>query len=203
MIHALPGMGADHRMYPEPWSRIPGFQAHGWVRHRGEQSISEVARSMCATCGIEDGDMLVGASLGGMVACEMTKIRKIPVLFLVGSARRKEEVSGLLTSLHPLARVAPVDWLRFSAGKIPGEFAQMFAGIEASFVRAMCTAIFEWEGLASSPTRIVRIHGRRDLVITPPEEVDLLLDAGHLVSITHAEECAEFVRATVLRSAVS
>ncbi len=188
-------------MYPEPWPRIPGFRAHGWVRHRGEQSISEVAQSMCATCGIEDGDVLVGASLGGMVACEVTKIRRIPVLVLVGSARRKDEVSGLLTSLHPLARIAPVDWLRFSAGKIPSEFAQMFAGIEASFVRAMCTAIFEWEGLGPSPTRILRIHGRRDLVIPPPEQVDLLLDAGHLVSMTHAEECAEFVTARLIQRA--
>jgi len=25
MIHALPGMGADHRMYPAPWTRIPEF----------------------------------------------------------------------------------------------------------------------------------------------------------------------------------
>ena len=30
MIHALPGMGADHRMYPEPWSSLPEFAAHDW-----------------------------------------------------------------------------------------------------------------------------------------------------------------------------
>ncbi|PTY07066.1 hypothetical protein DB347_09560 [Opitutaceae bacterium EW11] len=195
MIHALPGMGADHRMYPQPWSALRDFRAHDWVRHHGEQSLREVAESMCQACGIQDGDILVGSSLGGMVACEITKLRKIPVLFLIGSAARKEEVSSVLATLHPLARYAPIDWVRLSAGKIPHEFAQMFSGIEASFIRAMCQAVFQWDGGVSPDTRVMRIHGKRDLVIPPPPDVDLLLDGGHLISITHASECATYIGA--------
>lgn len=56
MIHALPGMGADHRMYPAPWTSIPGFVAHDWVRYAGEQSLSEVAHSMCDSYHINDGE---------------------------------------------------------------------------------------------------------------------------------------------------
>ena len=149
---------------------------------------------MCDACGIQDGDTLVGSSLGGMVACEITKLRKIPSLYLIGSAIRKEEVSGLLAALHPLARVAPIDWVRLSAGKIPAEFAQMFAGIEASFVRAMCAAAFKWEGLGVSKTRVFRLHGRFDLVIPPPPKADLLVNGGHLISISHAEQCVGFIK---------
>src|ERR1700746_3828458 len=98
MIHALPGMGADRRMYPKPWPTLPGFAAHDWPRHVGERSLAEVARSVCEAAKIQDGDILVGSSLGGMVACEITKIRQIPVLYLVGSAMRKEEVSGFLAA---------------------------------------------------------------------------------------------------------
>jgi pimeloyl-ACP methyl ester carboxylesterase len=194
-LHALPGMGADRRMYPEPWPRVPGFKAHDWIRHAGEKSLAEVAASMAEACGIQDGDVLVGASLGGMVACEITKIRKIPVMYLVGSAVRKEEISGLIAALHPLAQIAPIDWLRFSAGKVPLELAQMFSGIETSFIRAMCAAIFQWEGLGDSDTRVIRLHGSHDLVIPPPAHADLLLKGGHLISITHARECAEFLAA--------
>ena len=68
-LHALPGMGADRRMYPEPWSTVPKFKAHDWIRHAGEKSLPEVAASMAEACGIQDGDVLVGSSLGGMVAC--------------------------------------------------------------------------------------------------------------------------------------
>jgi hypothetical protein len=200
MIHALPGMGADHRMYPAPWPDLPGFIAHDWVRHAGEKSLSEVARSMCEARGIRDGDILVGASLGGMIACEITKIRAISTLYLLGSAIRKDEVSRVLAALHPLAQVAPIDWLRLSAASIPVELARMFTGIEASFIRAMCMAIFQWDGLGATKSRLVRIHGRHDLVIPPPERVDLLLDGGHLVSVSHAAQCSAFIRADQLKN---
>jgi hypothetical protein len=195
MIHALPGMGADHRMYPAPWPSIPDFVPHDWVQYSGEQTLSEIASSMCDSCQINDGDDLIGASLGGMVACEITRIRKISRVFLIGSAVRKEEISTLLAALHPLAQIAPIDLLRVSAGKIPTELAQMFTSIEPPFVRAMCAAIFKWEGLGPSSTKVLRLHGRHDFVIPPPKAVDLLIDGGHLISMTNAAECTKFIMA--------
>lgn len=195
MIHALPGMGADRRMYPAPWSTLPGFMAHDWPRHAGEHSLAEMARSVSESKKIQDGDVLVGSSLGGMVACEITKIRQIPAVYLVGSAMRKQEVNRFLAAVHPLSRLAPLDWLRASAGKVPNELAQMFAEAETSFMRAMCSAVFEWNGLGDSQTQVYRIHGKHDLIIPPPPKVDLLLDGGHLISISHAVDCVEFIRA--------
>jgi len=37
MIHALPGMGADHRMYPAPWPDLFGFIAHDNDRVRDHE----------------------------------------------------------------------------------------------------------------------------------------------------------------------
>ncbi|CUS39734.1 conserved hypothetical protein [Candidatus Nitrospira nitrosa] len=193
MIHAIPGMGADRRMYPIPWSSLPEFFAHDWMPYANELSLADVARSMCEAMSIEDGDILVGSSLGGMVACEITKIRSIPVLYLIGSAVQKEEINGLLALLHPLAKIAPIEWLRFLAGKIPMDVAQMFAEIEPSFIRAMCSAIFQWDGLGATNTKVFRIHGKHDIVIPVPMQADLLLDGGHLISMTHAEECVTFI----------
>lgn len=184
-------------MYPAPWSTLPDFVAHDWPKHKGETALAEVARSIVELYDIRDGDSLVGSSLGGMVACEIARIREIHTLCLIGSAIKKEEVNRVLAVLHPLANVAPIDWLRFSAGKVPLELTQMFTGMEASFIRAMCAGIFQWEGLTASPERIFRIHGRLDLVIPPPAKADLLLTGGHLISMSHAEECVEFVRASL------
>jgi pimeloyl-ACP methyl ester carboxylesterase len=187
-------MGADRRMFPAPWPTLQDFIAHDWMTHTGEPSLAAVAEAMCTARNIRDGDSLIGTSLGGMVAGEITKIRNIKKLFLVGSAVRKEEINRLLAALHPLAQVTPLDWLRFSAGKIPHELAQMFAQAESSFIRAMCAAVFAWPGLAATATKVYRIHGRHDLVIPAPAAVDLLLEGGHLISITHAKECVEFIR---------
>lgn len=70
----------------------------------------------------------------------------------------------------------------------------MFAESAPEFVRAMCAAIFQWGGLGGTNAQVFRLQGRHDLVVPPPHRVDLLLEGGHLVAMTHAEECAAFVR---------
>jgi pimeloyl-ACP methyl ester carboxylesterase len=193
MILGLPGMGADQRMYPSPWTRLNGFRPVDWSGTQEARDLTELAAIVVEKQGILDGDVLVGASLGGMVACEITKLRRIPQLFLVGSATHRGEINPWLTALSPLAGIAPMDWLRISAGKVPGELAAMFAASDAKFIRTMCTAIPRWDGLGTTSTRVFRIHGRNDLVISAPPDTDLLLEGGHLISMTHASDCVAFV----------
>jgi hypothetical protein len=61
----------------------------------------------------------------------------------------------------------------------------------------MCSAILQWEGLGSVQVRCFRIHGRRDVLIPPPAHADLLLDGGHLISMTHPKECVAYIGARV------
>jgi hypothetical protein len=193
MFHALPGLCADRRMFPPPWSSLPDFVADDWTPFAREQSLAAVAQSMCAAHNIRDGDSLIGASLGGMVGCEITKIRKIKALYLVGSAVQKEEISAVFKMFHPFAKVIPISLLQFFAKKIPNELAQMFAASEASFIRAMTFAIFRWQGLENSATKIYRLHGKQDLIIPPPKKTHLFLNGGHFISMTHSKECVEYI----------
>jgi len=119
MIHLLPGMGADHRMYPAPWAALPNCRIHDWPAYHGEDSINALARRVIAEQEIKDGDTIVGSSLGGMVACEIAGLRRLDWVFLLGSGKNRREISGLLAALHPLAKVAPFDFLRRAAGKFP------------------------------------------------------------------------------------
>ena len=188
-MHAFPGMGADRRMYPLQWSTLPDLVVHEWPCYDGESSIADIATKLADVCEIRDGDSLVGTSLGGVVACEIAKIREIKTVYLIGSAKSKNEVNYFLSILHPLAEIAPISWIQVSAGKIPSDLTQMFAEVDASFIRAMCRAVFEWDGFDLPNTQVFRIHGRHDFIIPPPQKVDLLVDGGHLISMTHAKEC--------------
>ena len=183
-------------MYLEPWDQLPNFRAHDWVPYGGETTLADLACSLVAAADIRDGDVLVGSSLGGMVAGEMAKLRRIPRLYLLGSAIHPTEINRLLAALRPLAQVAPLDWVRLSSGKIPTDLTQMFAHADPVFVRAMVAAIFDWPGTGPISSRILRLHGRFDLVIPPPPAADLLLNAGHLPSMTRAAECVTFITAT-------
>jgi pimeloyl-ACP methyl ester carboxylesterase len=188
MIHALPGMGANVRMYPEPWRALPGFMAHDWPVYKGETTLAAMALRVAGEFPIQDGDTLIGSSLGGMVACEIGKLRKLRQLALIGSTTSPGEINSLLRLLRPLVGVAPVEILKASAATVPSELAQMFHEVDADFIRAMCKAVLDWPGVDPLPCPLIRIHGRHDLVIPAPGWIDLLLDGGHLLAMTHAAE---------------
>jgi len=199
MIHVLPGMGADHRMYSAPaWHSFADTNFIDWPDYHGETSIAAIASRVISEARISEGDVVVGSSLGGIVGCEIAHAVSLKALVLIGGAKNKAEISGLLTLLHPLARLAPIEFIQISAGKFPGELTQMFNQSQASFIRAMCAAIFDWSGLDESRIRPLRIHGKQDHVIPTPAQVDLALDGGHLIAMTQADECARFLKSVVV-----
>jgi pimeloyl-ACP methyl ester carboxylesterase len=197
ITYLLPGMGADGRMYPAAWEALPNVVRVEWPVCRGECTLDEIAKRIVGEYNITDGAIVVGSSLGGMVACEIAKMREPERLVLVGSAIHKEEVNTLLRLMSPLIDLAPITFIQRLAGKVPAELTQMFERSEPAFIRAMCRAIFSWQGLAAAKVKPLRIHGRRDRVIPPPAEVDYLIDGGHLIAMTHAEECVAHLGAAL------
>lgn len=104
MIHVLPGMGADHKMYSAPaWQRLSEAQFLDWPVYGHEKSVAEVAARVVAEADIADKDTVIGSSLGGIVGCEIAKIVSLKTLVLIGGATNKTEISTLLSLLHPFA----------------------------------------------------------------------------------------------------
>lgn len=194
MIYVLPGMGADQRMYPAPWDTLPNCTFLNWPVYSGEQSLAEVAARIVRTHPIKGGAWVVGSSLGGMVAAEIAAIVPVKGLVLIGSACSPNEISTFLRLVSPLVDLAPLPFIQQLIGKAPSELTQMFKDSDPAFIRAMCRAIIRWKGVTDSTPRLHRIHGRHDLVIPPPDKADHLLNGGHLIAMTHAEECVARVR---------
>lgn len=192
-IIVLPGMGADNRMYSGPWRTLPNATFIDWPEHRGEKTIADVAGRVVDEFHIADGDVVIGSSLGGIVACEIARLRRLRTLVLIGSAVNKDEICSLLALLHPIADFAPLKFIQAAAGKVPSELTDMFRSAQPEFIRAMCRAIFDWNGFEGSSEKLIRIHGRYDRVIPLPPKVDLVIDGGHLIAMTHAPECVSYL----------
>ncbi len=195
VVHVLPGLGASSAMYAGAWRELPSARFHDWTSAHGATELGDAAAALVAAAPIAPGDVVVGTSLGGMVACEIAAQVPLGALVLVSSAVHPSEVNRVLALLHPLARVAPVEFAQRAAGKLPAELARMFAEGDATFMRAMCAAVFRWRGLAPTLPPPFRIHGRADRVIPPPPSPDVLLEGGHLVAISDAARCVAAVRA--------
>lgn len=193
MIFVLPGMGADSGMFTGSWRRLPDAVFVDWPPYSGEQSLAEIAGRIVAAYDINEGDVVVGTSLGGMVACEIARLKRLHRLVLIGSALHPAEIHPLLVTLQPLARFAPVDWLQWSAASIPSELAHMFGRAQPEFIRASIKAVFRWDGMDPSLPSPLRIHGKHDLIIPPPPRMDLLIEGGHLIALSHAQDCCAFI----------
>ncbi|MEM7388178.1 MAG: hypothetical protein AAF514_24860 [Verrucomicrobiota bacterium] len=154
--------------------------------------LSDLARFLISREGIQAGDWVTGSSLGGMVACEISRFVDVGKVVLIGSAWGTEEINPLLGQLSCLARLLPLRLFQVMARYVvPGRLAAMFAAVDREFMRAMFGAMFSWEG-DQGRERPFRIHGSRDSVIFCPVEVDVRIEGGgHLISMSHSEACVE------------
>ncbi len=180
-------------MYAGPWLDLPDARFLDWSIDSECTSIAGLAREIIAMAEIGKRDALIGSSLGGMVACEIAKQVAVDRLFLIGSAVSPNEISGFLRMLHPLVDLTPLAFVQGLSGKLPSEIGNMFSEADPTFVRGMCRAVFTWDGYEASATPLHRIHGRHDRVIPPPASGATLLDGGHLIAMSHAKACVEWV----------
>lgn len=193
MIYILPGMGANSKMYDATWHGMPSWTCIDWPQYQGETSLSEIAQRLIDLYNITSEDEVWGSSLGGMVACEIAQYLGCRRVVLLGSATHPDEVRTVLNYFSSLVDITPIRLVQKLAGKSNESLLEMFAGADARFIKAMCKAIFQWQGLQNEEIKVVRIHGSKDLVIPCPRLVDLKFDAGHLIAMSHSCECIDYL----------
>jgi pimeloyl-ACP methyl ester carboxylesterase len=193
--YLLPGMGANSSMY-DSLRRELEFEINfiNWPKYGGEKTFSEAAERVIKENGIEDGDIVGGSSLGGMVALEIARLRKLKAIVLIGSAISPAEVNGILSLLAPLCDITPISFIQRLAGKHEHIITRMFAEADSEFIKEMCQYLPKWSGANKSPAPLFRVHGQKDHVIPCPKVgSEIIANAGHLLALTHPKECGEYL----------
>lgn len=187
-IFLLPGMGATSEMYPGPWRELPNVCPLEWPSEFDGETLTELANHLIRKHNIKATDTVIGSSLGGMVAGEISNLIGLRHLILIGSAVHPNDIPSLYRHLHPVIPFLPLNLFQKIAAQLPFLTARMFAQSSPAFIRTTTRAIFNWQGLQSKEN-LFRIHGSRDLLITHPQITNLTLPGGHLIATTHAEQC--------------
>ena len=129
-----------------------------------------------------------------MIALEIARQKRLTAVVLIGSAVSTAEVQGLLTLLAPFAAITPISLIQLLAGKHTNIIARMFAEAYSHFIKAICRHLPQWPGTKDIEVPFFRIHGQKDHVISCPKVgADIVSNAGHLIAVTHARECGEFL----------
>ncbi|MCG3122413.1 MAG: hypothetical protein GIKADHBN_00800 [Phycisphaerales bacterium] len=209
----LPGVGADHRLFRRQQTAFANLVVPPWLTAaRGETFESYADRMALHIRAILPAGVPVvlgGASMGGMLAVQMAPMLRPRVLVLLGSCLDPREITAVGRAAGRTARlVGPsgVDRLRalapaavHSLGPMTRaqrcELLEMTDALPAEFLVWAARAIFRWNGAPRPRCRLLRVHGSLDRIITPPTTpIDLLLArAGHVPSVTHADQVNQVI----------
>lgn len=195
MKYILPGMGATSRMYAGPWRGIRDAYFIDWPAYGGEATLADLARSLINSYPISRHDCVIGTSMGGMVALEIDKLIGLRSVFLVAGAVHPDELKPLSRAFLPFVSRSIIKTTQRLAAFSRQLVQNMYATSDPDFIVAMSRAIRSWPGYGSRTGNVFRIHGRKDRIIACPDDCAIIEDGGHLIAITHARTCVDFITA--------
>lgn len=193
-IHLIPGIGGTSDMFRDYRFPFP-VRCLDYLRPPSQgTSFADYAHLFVAHHQIESGDCLVGMSMGGMLACEISKILAIRKLILISSGTRPEHINPLLRSLSVFAPTVPFRWFQRIIRPTPlfGPTRQralaMFKASDPHFLNWSCYHAAHWAGLDHHPD-LTQIHGSWDPVfpITRQRPQHVIPRGDHIVLLRRPE----------------
>lgn len=196
-IVLIPGMGADHRLFDG--IELPGHEVlrTAWIPHREGERLSAYAGRFADHYGVGTADILIGVSMGGIVAGAMAQRVPPQRLILISSCTDIRQLSPLIAVLSPVGPYSPFGLARLlPRGLMPAQrklALEMFEAQDMAFIRWACGAVMLWTGAPRLPGTVT-IHGSADRVfpIRRQPQVDVTIQGGgHLMVIDRAAEVAD------------
>jgi pimeloyl-ACP methyl ester carboxylesterase len=214
----LAGMGADERLFAPQAQAFLQLVVPKWIEPYGDESIAAYAKRLAKGLKVTGPCFVGGASFGGFVAIEMARHVDARACFLIGSARSPDELPLRVRALRRLGgatKVVPFEWvcraagrsvdlLGFCSGPRTRQLLRQLSDADGEFLRWATRAVLTWQP-APPPANVpvYHIHGDRDHVLpaacTRADHV--VRSAGHVLSLTHANEVNEFLRTHMRRHA--
>ena len=202
-IYLLPGVGCDARLFER--LDLAGFDVVllEWPAFEAKDSLATIAQRLLSSVRTDEPHVLVGVSMGGMVAQELAVLTNPQKVVLISSWTGPHEWPrhvrfGARFGVHRVIR----EWTMRAAWPVkrlmdPREGAvdrllwDMAMKQSARQLRNGTAAIMRWNG-SQWKGPLVRIHGDKDIVTPLRFPVDHLVKGGqHVMILTKADEVSQ------------
>ena len=176
-LYCLPGLGFDHRIFTNlNWGTLtPSYI--DWIEPKQNESFSNYAARMAEAIPADAQDVIiVGHSLGGMLAQEIAKQQPIKMIVLISSVRSRNEIPWFFKILkrrftHKFFTKSFVRntfryWARFHDYESPQEqrlFLDMIEQQSDNYLQWAFYNLANWQTpVLPTRTHVFQIHGAKD-----------------------------------------
>jgi len=201
-VYFISGLGADKRVFKHI-SLPDGFEAIylDWIPPGANESIEEYARRLAEKIDINAPFSLIGLSMGGMIASEISKRYKSRLTVLISSVPVSSDLPPYYKWIRSmnLGRLIPIRWIK-SAFIVRRLFTtetnddkltllEMIRDIDMKFIQWAMDAIPKWIN-KELPLPYIHIHGTSDkiLPIRYTKPTHIIEKGGHLIIMNRAKE---------------
>ena len=203
----LPGMATDQRLYSK--MTIKGVEPVfiDWPPHQECKSLHDYAQ-LLAERFIQSAEphVLVGSSMGGMVAVELSHITHPLHTYLLSAPATRREFPRLLNrvrasrvhkilgpkTVFQINRLADV-FMGFKTAQDRAVFYEMLAENGPDFLHFAVNAVLEWDGQVA-PAAYTQMLGSEDKLFPPhcAEAIPQVIDGGgHFTTFEFPQELSE------------
>jgi pimeloyl-ACP methyl ester carboxylesterase len=211
-VYVISGIGADYRLFKN--IQLPyGFEAEylHWIAPMQGESIREYASRLAQNINRDEQHILIGLSLGGIMATEIAKLTSPVNTIIFGSVPTHKQLPPwfkyaakikLHRLIHPsfVKLSATVKHSLFTKGAENRKFLrQLIRDGDNRFIYWGMDAVMKWRN-EEIPANLIHIHGSNDEVF-PIRYVKpaYVLKGGHLLVFHHANEVNKLLEEILTR----
>lgn len=213
IVYLIPGQGADARQF-QRLQLDPDYEIRHIEYFTPEKGweMKDFAQALSQQIDTTTNYVIIGVSLGGMLATEMGEFLSPEKIILISSAKSRDELPGRYTfqKTIPINKLVPRGMIKWGAKQLqplvePDSkedrqvFLDMLNDKDPLFLKRTIAMIIRWERDEYS-NDIVHIHGDDDHTL-PLKNVAynyLIENGSHMMVYTRAEEISALVNKILL-----
>jgi pimeloyl-ACP methyl ester carboxylesterase len=208
-IYLIPGMGADTRIYNKiDFRETDEVTCVDWIELDKSDTLASYAQKLIFQYHIEPNSIVIGNSLGGMLAIEMAKFIPMSKVILISSIRTVDEAPGYFSLFRalPAYRLIPSAWMnkmrfvvRLAFEKMSEEdlwlFQDMLKNTSPVFLKWSMGAVLRWDNRVIPPN-VYQLSGDKDAVFPYKKlkAAEIVRGGTHIMIFDKAKEVNKILK---------